>query len=144
VLTGLLNLRKTLVCAAVLGYRKVWDERAVQILFLCSVIACDHGRFKSVCCIPYFIIVILVVLCIIAALIMMAVFGFYPFSHTSNGVSYAIVNGVMIALGAIVGIAVLANVYTWMRAIAHLAVPTRKQVSAKVVNAGDLPIHMEW
>jgi hypothetical protein len=92
--------------------------------------ASDHGRFKSLCCIPYFIIAMLVLLCFIGALTLMAVFQFNSFNeiHVGTGVSYTVINSVLIALGSIVTIALLANVYTLLRAIAHLAVPTRKQV----------------
>jgi len=61
----------------------------------------------------------------------MVVFGFHEFSHTSESppANYTVINSVLITLGAIVGIVVLANIYTWLRAIVHLALPTRKQVS---------------
>ena len=69
-------------------------------------------------------------LCLIAELVLIAVFGFRSFgsvSHTPPA-NYTVINSVLITLGAIIGIVLLANVYTWMRAIVRLAVPTRKQV----------------
>ena len=90
----------------------------------------DHGRFKSVCCVPYFLIALLVLACLVAALILMALFGFHPFGSTSRSPpgDYTVVNSVLISLGCVVGVVALANVYTWLRAIVCLAVPTRKQV----------------
>ena len=60
----------------------------------------------------------------------MAVFGFRPFGSTSTSppADYNVINSILITLGAIIGIVVLANVYTWMRAVVYLALPTRKQV----------------
>jgi len=92
--------------------------------------ASDHGRFKSVCCVPYFLITLLVLSCLIVALVLMAVFGFRPFGSTSASppADYNVINSILITLGAVIGIVVLANVYTWMRAVVYLALPTRKQV----------------
>lgn len=97
----------------------------------CLFAACEHGRFKSVCWVPYFIIVLFVLLCTVAGLMMVTIFGFHGFSetHSKTGVSYTVINSIMIALGSIVGLAILANIYTWMRAIVYLAVPTRRQVN---------------
>ena len=69
-------------------------------------------------------------LCLISELILMAVFGFKSFDHVSHAppANYTVINSVLITLGAIIGIVLLANVYTWMRAVVRLAVPTRKQV----------------
>ena len=59
----------------------------------------------------------------------MAVFGFREFGFKSQSppADYTVINSVLITLGAIIGIVLLANIYTWMRAIVRLAVPTRKQ-----------------
>jgi len=99
-----------------------------MMMIRCTV--SDHGRFKSVCCVPYFLIVLLVILCLSAALVLMAVFGFRSFGSTSRSppADYTVINSVLITLGSIIGIVILANVYTWMRAVVHLALPTRKQV----------------
>ena len=95
---------------------------------LCGT-ASDHGRFKSICGIPYFVITFLVLVCLVAALLLMVVFGFRSFGSKSESppADYMVINSVLITLGAIVGIVVLANMYTWLRAIVHLAMPTRKQ-----------------
>ena len=96
---------------------------------MCST-ASDHGRFKSVCCIPYFLITVVVLSCLVAAFVLMAVYGFRSFGTTSQSppADYNVINSVLITLGAIVGVVILANIYTWMRAIVYLALPTRKQV----------------
>jgi len=90
----------------------------------------DHGRFKSVCCVPYIVIAIAVLLCIGAGLAIMATYGFHSFEHTSQSPpgDYKVINSVLITLACLVGVVVLANVYTWMRAVVYLALPTRKQV----------------
>ena len=93
--------------------------------------ASDHGRFKSACCIPYFLIAFLILICLVTALILMAIYGFQPFGHVSKSsppADYTVINSVLIALASVIGIVVLANVYTWLRAIVLIAVPTRKQV----------------
>jgi len=91
--------------------------------------ATDHGRFKSVCCVPYFVIAVLIVSCLVVVLVLMAVYGFRPFGTTSASppADYNVINSVLITLSAVVGIVILANIYTWMRAIVYLALPTRKQ-----------------
>lgn len=86
--------------------------------------AIDHGRFKSLCCMPYFVIVLLVVSCLIAILLLIAIFGFHSFK-TEN---YTVVYSIVIALAIVVGLAVLGNIYTWSRMIIHIAIPTRKHV----------------
>ena len=102
----------------------------MMMMMMMHCTASDHGRFKSVCCVPYFLIAFLVVVCLAAALVLMSVFGFRSFGSTSESppADYTVINSVLIALGSVIGVVLLANLYTWMRAVVHLAVPTRKQV----------------
>jgi len=106
----------------------------MMMIMMCHT-ASDHGRFKSVCCVPYFVITFFILLCLIAALVLMAVFGFRPFGSTSKSppANYTVINSILIAIGAVIGIVILANAYTWMRAVVHLAVSTRKQVGVTCV-----------
>ena len=102
----------------------------LMMMMMIHCTASDRGRFKSVCCVPYFLIAFLVVVCLAAALVLMSVFGFRSFGSTSASppADYTVINSVLIALGSVIGVVLLANLYTWMRAVVHLAVPTRKQV----------------
>jgi len=101
------------------------------LTYITCAAARDHGRFKSVCGFPYFLITLVVLLCLVAALVLMAVFRFRPFGAVSDTppADYTVINSILITLAAIISIVVLANIYTWLRAIVCLAMPTRKQVS---------------
>lgn len=73
---------------------------------------------------PYFVIVLFVLTCLIAVLLMIAIFKFHSFSEEN----YTAVNSIMIALGSVICLAVLGNIYTWSRMVLHVAIPTRKHV----------------
>lgn len=74
--------------------------------------ALSGSKFRSVCCIPYFVIAIFVILCIAAiGIIIVVTLPTLPFSTESS----APINSTLIALATIVGIVVISNVYSWAK-----------------------------
>ncbi|XP_033742353.1 LOW QUALITY PROTEIN: kinase D-interacting substrate of 220 kDa B-like [Pecten maximus] len=71
------------------------------------------GRFKSLCCIPYFLIVIIVTLCIGVGVTLLVTNGI----DDDNTVS---VNAAMITFASIVGLSIISNAFTWGKALLAL------------------------
>ncbi|XP_069130680.1 kinase D-interacting substrate of 220 kDa B-like isoform X1 [Argopecten irradians] len=71
------------------------------------------GRFKSLCCIPYFLIVIIVALCIGVGVTLLVTNGI----DDNNTVS---VNAAMITFASIVGLSIISNAFTWGKAMLAL------------------------
>ncbi|OWF35590.1 kinase D-interacting substrate of 220 kDa-like [Mizuhopecten yessoensis] len=72
-----------------------------------------RGRFKSLCCIPYFLIVIIVMLCIGVGVTLVVTNGI----DDDNTVS---VNAAMITFASIVGLSIISNAFTWGKALLAL------------------------
>uniref|UniRef100_A0A8D0D320 Kinase D-interacting substrate 220b n=1 Tax=Sander lucioperca TaxID=283035 RepID=A0A8D0D320_SANLU len=62
-------------------------------------------KWKKTCCVPSFVLFVLVLGCLLAGMALLAVFKLQRENHT--------VNGVLVALGSVVGLALLLNVRTW-------------------------------
>lgn len=91
----------------------------------CSFILGSHGgRFKSLCCIPYFVIVIVVILCLGIGITLLVTFG------VSDNTP---VNAAMITFAVIVGLSLISNFYTWVKTVPALAKSQRK----RILNAAD-------
>ncbi|XP_060080906.1 kinase D-interacting substrate of 220 kDa-like [Ylistrum balloti] len=71
------------------------------------------GEFKSLCCIPYFLIVIIVMLCIGVGVTLLVTNGI----DNDNTVS---VNAAMITFASIVGLSIISNAFTWGKALLAL------------------------
>ncbi|XP_064610180.1 kinase D-interacting substrate of 220 kDa-like isoform X2 [Liolophura sinensis] len=82
--------------------------------------ASSTGGFKSICCIPYFFLVICVGLCLVTGVVLLVRF------NINNGS----VNPVLITLACIVGLAIMGNLYTWAQAIASLYISQKTRVLA--------------
>ncbi|XP_061560470.1 kinase D-interacting substrate of 220 kDa B isoform X1 [Phycodurus eques] len=65
------------------------------------------SKWKKTCCVPSFVLCALVTACLVSGMALMAVFRVGGDNHT--------VNGVLIALGSVVGVALLLNCRTWWR-----------------------------
>ncbi|KAM9778884.1 kinase D-interacting substrate of 220 kDa B isoform 1-T1 [Syngnathus typhle] len=65
------------------------------------------GKWKKTCCVPSFMLFALVLGCLVSGVALMAVFRAGGDNHT--------VNGVLMALGGVVGVALLLNCRTWWR-----------------------------
>ncbi|CAL1542159.1 unnamed protein product, partial [Lymnaea stagnalis] len=82
---------------------------------------------KSICCIPYFIIVLLMLVCILVGIALAVGYGI------EGSVA---MNAVLITLASVVGLSIVANMYTWGQAFMALVLSQKK----RVVRAAD---HME-
>ena len=69
-------------------------------------------------------IVIFIILCIGAAATLMVVFGI----HSITDKNYTVVDSILIAIAVIVGVAFIANVYTWSQVIYSIALSPRRRV----------------
>ncbi|XP_061667440.1 kinase D-interacting substrate of 220 kDa B [Syngnathoides biaculeatus] len=65
------------------------------------------SKWKKTCCVPSFVLFALVTACLVSGMALMAVFQVGGDNHT--------VNGVLIALGGVLGMALLLNCRTWWR-----------------------------
>ena len=84
----------------------------------------ENGRFKTMCCIPVFLIFIFVIACIIAGIVLLCVNGVHDFSETK----YTAENSVLIGIAIIVGVALIGNCYTWARIIVNIIISPRRRV----------------
>ncbi|XP_045203576.2 kinase D-interacting substrate of 220 kDa B-like isoform X2 [Mercenaria mercenaria] len=76
------------------------------------------GRFKTVCCIPIFVIVGFVLLCLIVGISLLVTCQFEDRT----------VNGLMIALAAVVGLSLLSNIHNIGRAFLSMCIPQRRRI----------------
>ena len=88
------------------------------------VAATRHGRFKTICAVPYFLIVLFILACILAIGLMLASFGVTKFVALSD----TPFSSVTITLMVIVSLALLGNLYTWGNMAVSLAVPAKKRI----------------
>ena len=104
-------------------------------MFINISVTSDSSKFKSACCIPYFVIVIFVVLCIGAAGILLQLRDFGSsrdnnVTTISNSIkdtnytsvtivvqekNFTAIDSVLIALAVIVGVVIISNVYRWAK-----------------------------
>ncbi len=73
--------------------------------------ALSGSKFKSVCCIPYFVITIFVLLCLAAISIIVGVCGV---GSIIDG-DFTATDSVLIALTTVVGVVIIGNVYGWAK-----------------------------
>ncbi|CAH1776765.1 unnamed protein product [Owenia fusiformis] len=111
------------------------------------------GKYKSICCVPLFVIVILILCCLIAGIVLLVVFGVDNIGPgkmhtvTSNNTatdgdlgdnivtSYQEINNpavyaILISIGVIVGLSLIANIFLWKHIVVSLARPQKKRVIA--------------
>lgn len=100
------------------------------------------GRFKTLCCVPYFVIVYLVFLALeIGIFLLVSHFVFKQFTYddpiytnTTTSVShnqveeYPALFGVLFTIAIIVGLAIIGNIYTWGQAILALLSSQRRRI----------------
>ncbi|XP_005101087.2 kinase D-interacting substrate of 220 kDa B [Aplysia californica] len=77
------------------------------------------SRFKSICCVPYFIIFLLLLICVQVGVGLAVAFGIKE--------SVA-VDAVLIALVSVVGLALVTNLYTWGQMLVALVFSQKKRV----------------
>lgn len=80
------------------------------------------GRFKTVCCIPLFAIVLLVLVCLVTGI------ALYVTYHLDN--KYA--NGFMITFACIFGLSILSNVPNFGKAVLAMIVPQKRRIMKAV------------
>ena len=80
------------------------------------------GRFKTICCIPIFALVVLILLCFIA--------GIGLFVHYRITDKYA--NGFMISFACIFGLSLLSNIHNFGKAMIALIVPQKRRIMKAV------------
>lgn len=78
-----------------------------------------RSRFKSLCCVPYFVIVLLVLCCIAAGVALLVQF------HIKE---YIAVDGVLIGIACILMLTVVGNIYTWAQSVMALVSPQKRRV----------------
>lgn len=74
-----------------------------------TVAVSEDGRFKSLCFVPYFLIVVFVLACIGTAAGLLAHYGI----NSIHDEKYTVVDSVLIALAIIIGFSIIGNVVTW-------------------------------
>ncbi|XP_076446294.1 kinase D-interacting substrate of 220 kDa B-like [Babylonia areolata] len=77
------------------------------------------GRFKSLCCIPYFLLVLLVLCCIAAGVALLVQFRIKQ---------YIAVDGILIAIACILTLTVVGNFYTWAQTMMALVSSQKRRV----------------
>ncbi|KAK3576078.1 hypothetical protein CHS0354_014082 [Potamilus streckersoni] len=98
------------------------------------------GRFKMLCCVPSFIIVIVVILCIMTGITLFVKYNDIVVLNNSANLnnstsikasdpySNTALNVTMVTLACIVGLSVLTHIYTWGQAVLALMVSQKKRV----------------
>ncbi|KAL4230991.1 hypothetical protein ACF0H5_011364 [Mactra antiquata] len=76
------------------------------------------GRFKTLCCIPIFVIVIFVLLCFITGIALTLT---YKLENKA-------VNGVVIAFACVVGLSLLSNIHNFGKAVISLCIPQKSRI----------------
>lgn len=76
------------------------------------------GKFKTVCCIPYFVIIHFILICFCTSLYLLV----------KNGTADTSINVAMITLSSIVVLSFIMNVHTWGRALISLTISQKKRV----------------
>uniref|UniRef100_A0A3Q3FIS8 Kinase D-interacting substrate 220b n=1 Tax=Labrus bergylta TaxID=56723 RepID=A0A3Q3FIS8_9LABR len=77
-------------------------------------------KWKKTCCVPSFILFVLVLACLLTGMALLAVFKVDGDNHT--------VNGVLISIGSVVGLALLLNVRTWWQVTDSVLNSQRKRL----------------
>ena len=77
-------------------------------------------KWKKTCCVPSFVLFLLVLSCLVSGLALLAVFRVGGQNQT--------VNGVLMAVGSVVGLALLLNVRTWWRVTDSVLNSQRKRL----------------
>lgn len=88
------------------------------------------GRFKTVCCIPLFGIVVFVLVCLISGISLLVTYNFEKKA----------VNGIMIAFAAVVGLSLLSNVHNIGKAIISMCIPQRRRIMKAADNVHRIKI----
>lgn len=76
------------------------------------------GKFKTACCIPYFVIAMLVFACFCISLYLVV----------KNGIKNASINAATITLFSIVVLSLIMNIHTWGRGLLSLTVSQKKRI----------------
>lgn len=92
--------------------------------FLPLSLGVHHGRFKSFCCVPYFLLVLLVLGCLAAGVALLVQFRIKQ---------YMVVDGVLIAIACILTLTVVGNIVTW----AHGFMALLSSQKHRVLNAAE-------
>ncbi|KAK7097954.1 kinase D-interacting substrate of 220 kDa B-like [Littorina saxatilis] len=77
------------------------------------------GRFKSMCCIPYFVLVLLVLCCIAAGVALLVQFRIKE---------YIAVDGILIAIACVLTLTLVGNIYTWAQTLMALVSSQKRRV----------------
>ncbi|KAL8561546.1 hypothetical protein ACOMHN_024782 [Nucella lapillus] len=77
------------------------------------------GRFKSLCCVPYFLFVLLVLCCIAAGVALLVQFRIKQ---------HIAVDGVLIAIASILTLTLVGNIYTWAQTFMALVSSQKRRV----------------
>ena len=88
-------------------------------------VASEYGRFKKLCCIPYFVIVIFVVLCFVVGLCLFLVFR----AKNLTEPGYTVIDSVLITLAIIVGLTILGHVYKWAHMMLNLVISPKRRIN---------------
>lgn len=91
-------------------YTKMEDELGVVVTRLCPVFynrSHSHSKFKRICCIPTFILVIAVLLVLLGLLVFIRIRGVNM--ENSNDVAF------MVTFLIIILVSVVGSIYTWLR-----------------------------
>ncbi|XP_013405625.1 kinase D-interacting substrate of 220 kDa B isoform X2 [Lingula anatina] len=81
-----------------------------------------YGRFKSVCCIPNFLIAALVFTCLIVGVVLVSIHGISAKLHDN-----LTINAILITIVCIVGVVLIANIVTWWQIITSLLISQHKR-----------------
>ena len=77
------------------------------------------GRFKSLCCVPYCLLVLLVMCCVAAGVALLVQFRIKQ---------HMAVDGVLIAIACILTLTLVGNIYTWAQTVMALVSSQKHRV----------------
>lgn len=88
----------------------------------------ENGKFKKLCCVPYFIIVTALIVCLIACLSLLFIFlkqedGFKKLKNDKSSIITISV------LAGILGVATLTHLFTWSRMLVEIFVSPRRRLN---------------
>ncbi|XP_074651491.1 uncharacterized protein LOC141906167 isoform X2 [Tubulanus polymorphus] len=83
----------------------------------------DSGRYRAICCVPYFVIAIIFFCSLVAAICLISIYPLKDIEKNNKPVY-----GALIGLGIVVGVIIIGHVYTWIKVIAALFRSQRSRI----------------
>ena len=125
-------------------------ERCVKPLdikfCLCIFIAEENGRFKTMCCVPVFLIVLFVLGCAVTGITLLCIHAAREIrepeyadessalanksgAHPDESGTLTVESGILIGIAIIIGVALIGNCYTWARMLVNIVISPRRRIN---------------